>query len=116
MMSRWAAVVAGVAMSACGRSHAYVPKVVGAPAETAEAPSGPALLGSLSDLRASLRAPTHLDYDPQSLGVAGQFVSIHVDNVGGRVVMRDKKLLTLNEPEILRKAREYGKKVEASLK
>jgi 5-methylthioadenosine/S-adenosylhomocysteine deaminase len=36
--------------------------------------------------------------------------------IGGRVVMRNKKLLTLNEPEILAKAREYGKKVEASLK
>ncbi|MGC1620940.1 MAG: amidohydrolase [Candidatus Acidiferrum sp.] len=36
--------------------------------------------------------------------------------IGGRVVMRAKKLLTLNEPEILAKAREYGKKVEASLK
>jgi 5-methylthioadenosine/S-adenosylhomocysteine deaminase len=36
--------------------------------------------------------------------------------IGGRVVMRDHKLLTLNEPEILAKAREYGAKVEASLK
>ena len=36
--------------------------------------------------------------------------------IGGRIVMRDKKLMTLNEPEILAKAREYGKKVEASLK
>jgi 5-methylthioadenosine/S-adenosylhomocysteine deaminase len=36
--------------------------------------------------------------------------------IAGRVVMRDKKLLTLNEPEILAKAREYGKKIEASLK
>ncbi len=36
--------------------------------------------------------------------------------IGGHVVMRDKKLLTLNETEILAKAREYGKKVEASLK
>ena len=36
--------------------------------------------------------------------------------IGGRVVMRDKKLLTLNEAEILAKAREYGKRVEASLK
>jgi 5-methylthioadenosine/S-adenosylhomocysteine deaminase len=36
--------------------------------------------------------------------------------IAGRVVMRNKKLLTLNEPEILAKAREYGKKVEASLK
>ena len=36
--------------------------------------------------------------------------------IGGRIVMRDKKLLTLSEHEILAKAREYGKKVEASLK
>ena len=36
--------------------------------------------------------------------------------IGGRVVMRNKKLLTLNEHEILAKAHEYGKKVEASLK
>jgi 5-methylthioadenosine/S-adenosylhomocysteine deaminase len=36
--------------------------------------------------------------------------------IGGRIVMRNKKLLTLNEPEILAKALEYGKKVEASLK
>ena len=30
--------------------------------------------------------------------------------------MRDRKLLTLREGEILAKAREYGQKVEASLK
>jgi 5-methylthioadenosine/S-adenosylhomocysteine deaminase len=36
--------------------------------------------------------------------------------IGGRVVMRDRKLLTINELEVLAKAREYGKKVEASLK
>jgi 5-methylthioadenosine/S-adenosylhomocysteine deaminase len=36
--------------------------------------------------------------------------------IGGRIVMRDKKLLTLNETEILAKGREYGKRVEASLK
>jgi 5-methylthioadenosine/S-adenosylhomocysteine deaminase len=36
--------------------------------------------------------------------------------IGGRVLMRDKKLLTLNEPEILAKAREYGKQIEASLR
>jgi 5-methylthioadenosine/S-adenosylhomocysteine deaminase len=36
--------------------------------------------------------------------------------IGGRIVMRDKKLLTLDEPEILAKGRQYGKKVEASLK
>jgi 5-methylthioadenosine/S-adenosylhomocysteine deaminase len=36
--------------------------------------------------------------------------------IGGRIVMREQKLLTLNEPEILAKGREYGKRVEASLK
>jgi len=35
--------------------------------------------------------------------------------VGGKVLMRDRKLLTLDEPAILRKAREYGKSVKASL-
>jgi 5-methylthioadenosine/S-adenosylhomocysteine deaminase len=36
--------------------------------------------------------------------------------IGGRVVMRDKKLLTMDEPAIIAKAREYKNKVEASLK
>jgi 5-methylthioadenosine/S-adenosylhomocysteine deaminase len=36
--------------------------------------------------------------------------------IGGRIIMRDRKLLTLRETEILAKAREYGKKVETSLK
>ena len=36
--------------------------------------------------------------------------------IAGRLVMRDRKLLTINEPEVLAKAREYGKKVETSLK
>jgi 5-methylthioadenosine/S-adenosylhomocysteine deaminase len=35
--------------------------------------------------------------------------------IGGRVVMRDRKLLTVNEPAVLEKAREYGKSVKASL-
>jgi 5-methylthioadenosine/S-adenosylhomocysteine deaminase len=35
--------------------------------------------------------------------------------IGGRIVMRDRKLLTLREAEILAKAREYGKRVTASL-
>jgi 5-methylthioadenosine/S-adenosylhomocysteine deaminase len=35
--------------------------------------------------------------------------------IGGQVVMRDRKLLTLREDEILAKAREYGKRVAASL-
>jgi 5-methylthioadenosine/S-adenosylhomocysteine deaminase len=36
--------------------------------------------------------------------------------IAGRIVMRDQKLLTLNEPQILAKAREYGARVQASLK
>src|SRR2546426_1542416 len=36
--------------------------------------------------------------------------------IGGRAVMRDRKLLTLDEPMILAKAREYKNKIEASLK
>ena len=35
--------------------------------------------------------------------------------VGGRIVMRDRKLLTVNEPEAIAKAREYKKKIAASL-
>ncbi len=35
--------------------------------------------------------------------------------IGGKVVMRDRKLLTLDEPKILEKAREYGKSVKTSL-
>jgi len=35
--------------------------------------------------------------------------------IGGKVVMRDHHLLTLDEPKILEKAREYGKSVKASL-
>jgi 5-methylthioadenosine/S-adenosylhomocysteine deaminase len=36
--------------------------------------------------------------------------------IGGRVLMQDRRLLTLNEPEILAKAREYAGKVKRSLK
>jgi 5-methylthioadenosine/S-adenosylhomocysteine deaminase len=36
--------------------------------------------------------------------------------IGGRVVMRDKKLLTVNEAAVIAKAREYKNKIEASLK
>jgi 5-methylthioadenosine/S-adenosylhomocysteine deaminase len=35
--------------------------------------------------------------------------------IGGRVVMRARKLLTIDEPRVLEKAREYGKSVSASL-
>jgi len=36
--------------------------------------------------------------------------------IGGRIAMRDHNLLTLRENEILAKAREYGRNVQASLK
>ena len=35
--------------------------------------------------------------------------------IGGKVVMRDRRLLTIDEPRVLEKAREYGKTVKASL-
>jgi 5-methylthioadenosine/S-adenosylhomocysteine deaminase len=35
--------------------------------------------------------------------------------IGGRVVMRQRKLLTIDEPRVLEKAREYGKSVKLSL-
>ena len=35
--------------------------------------------------------------------------------IGGRVVMRERKLLTVDEGRVLQKAREYGKSVKASL-
>src|SRR5882757_6337763 len=35
--------------------------------------------------------------------------------IGGRVVMRDRKLLTVNEAEVMAKAREYKKSIAASL-
>jgi 5-methylthioadenosine/S-adenosylhomocysteine deaminase len=35
--------------------------------------------------------------------------------IGGRVVMRDRKLLTVNEQEVMAKAREYKKTIAASL-
>jgi 5-methylthioadenosine/S-adenosylhomocysteine deaminase len=36
--------------------------------------------------------------------------------IGGRIVMRDRKLLTVDEEQAMSKAREYGKKIAASLR
>ncbi|HUA16231.1 MAG TPA: amidohydrolase [Verrucomicrobiae bacterium] len=35
--------------------------------------------------------------------------------IGGKVVMRDRNLLTIDEPHVIEKAREYGRSVKASL-
>ena len=35
--------------------------------------------------------------------------------IGGRIVMRDRKLLTVNEEDAMAKAREYKKSIAASL-
>ena len=35
--------------------------------------------------------------------------------IGGRVVMRDRKVLTVKEDEVMAKAREYKKTIAASL-
>ena len=35
--------------------------------------------------------------------------------IGGKIVMLDRKLFTIDEPKVLEKAREYGKSVKASL-
>jgi hypothetical protein len=35
--------------------------------------------------------------------------------IGGRIVMRDRKLLTVDEAKVLEKAREYEKSVKTSL-
>ena len=47
----------------------------------------------------------------------GQGFSISLDAVplGGRIVMRDRKLLTVNEEAAIAKAREYKKSIAASL-
>jgi len=36
--------------------------------------------------------------------------------VGGKTLLKDGKLLTIDEAKAIAKAKEYGKKVEASLK
>jgi 5-methylthioadenosine/S-adenosylhomocysteine deaminase len=54
------------------------------------------------------------DYYAQ-LAYASKASDVQTVIIGGRVVMRDRKLLTLNETEILAKAREYQKSIAASL-
>jgi hypothetical protein len=42
--------------------------------------------GPISDLRAFARVPDRVAYDASAFGISAQFVSIRVDNVGGRLV------------------------------
>jgi 5-methylthioadenosine/S-adenosylhomocysteine deaminase len=56
-------------------------------------------------------------YDPYSqIAYALKASNVETVIIAGRVVMRDQKLLTLNEPQILAKARQYGTQVQSSLK
>ena len=54
------------------------------------------------------------DYYAQ-IAYASKASDVETAIIGGRVVMQDRKLLTLTEAEILAKAREYKKSIAASL-
>jgi 5-methylthioadenosine/S-adenosylhomocysteine deaminase len=58
--------------------------------------------------------PMYDIYDQLAYALKGNDVETAV--IGGRVVMRDHQLLTVKEDEVFAKAREFQKKVEASLK
>src|SRR6266850_545504 len=66
----------------------------------------------------SLDVPNALPmYDVYSqLAYALKASDVETVIIGGRIAMRDHNLLTLRENEILAKAREYGRNVQASLK
>jgi 5-methylthioadenosine/S-adenosylhomocysteine deaminase len=49
------------------------------------------------------------------LGYALKATDVRTVIIGGKIVMEDRQMLTLNEPEILAKAREYQKQVAESL-
>jgi len=57
--------------------------------------------------------PTYDIYAQIAYSLKGSDVETVI--IGGKVVMRDRKLLTIDEPKVLEKAREYGKSVKASL-
>jgi 5-methylthioadenosine/S-adenosylhomocysteine deaminase len=68
----------------------------------------------LINLDAPNAVPMYDVYSQLAYALKGSDVETVI--IGGRVVMRDRKLLTLHESEIIAKAREYKAKVEASLK
>lgn len=65
----------------------------------------------------SLREPNAVPMYDIYAQIAYALKGSDVDTVviGGRVVMRDRKLLTVDEPRVLEKAREYGERVKKSL-
>jgi 5-methylthioadenosine/S-adenosylhomocysteine deaminase len=65
----------------------------------------------------NLNAPNAVPmYDVYSqLAYALKSNNVETVVIGGRLVMRDRQLLTLRESEILAKARDYGRRVSASL-
>jgi 5-methylthioadenosine/S-adenosylhomocysteine deaminase len=68
----------------------------------------------LIGLEAPNAVPMYDVYSQLAYALKGSDVETVI--IGGRVAMRDRKLLTLDEPAIIAKAREYKNKVEASLK
>jgi 5-methylthioadenosine/S-adenosylhomocysteine deaminase len=65
----------------------------------------------------SLREPNGVPMYDVYAQIAYSLKASDVDTVviGGRMVMRDRKLLTVDEPGVLEKAREYGESVKKSL-
>ena len=77
------------------------------------------MYGSVSDLISiDLDAPNAVPmYDVYSQIVYALKASdVEIMVVGGKVLLKDGKVLTMDEPQAIAKAREYGKKVAASLK
>jgi 5-methylthioadenosine/S-adenosylhomocysteine deaminase len=66
----------------------------------------------------SLNAPNAVPmYDVYSQIVYALKASdVEIMVVGGKVLLKDGKVLTMDEPQAIAKAREYGKKVATSLK
>jgi 5-methylthioadenosine/S-adenosylhomocysteine deaminase len=67
----------------------------------------------LIDTGAPHATPMHNVYS--ELVYASKASDVRTVVVGGKLVMEDRRMLTLNETEILAKAQEYKKKISASL-
>jgi 5-methylthioadenosine/S-adenosylhomocysteine deaminase len=67
----------------------------------------------LIDMNKPHAVPMYDIYSQIAYSLKGSDVATVI--IGGRVVMQDHLLLTVDEPTVLEKAREYGKSVKASL-